>query len=114
MIHKKTRPRPRPRSRSYLIINDIVHCFPDTDSLCHVSRLAESDVETPSHDKILAKATREINSILDQVRKTNKNKEREMEIIDTPKGLFLVWTLCGVAINPKNDDADIIEVLKLK
>lgn len=106
--------RPRPRTRSYLIINDIVHCFPDTDSLCHVSRLAESATETPGHDRALMKATKEINSILNQARKANKNKERELEIIDTPRGLFLVWTLCGVAINPKDDDTDINKVLKLK
>lgn len=43
------------------------------------------------HDESLAKATAEINTILQRVARENGNPTRHLHLLDTGKGLFLAW-----------------------
>jgi hypothetical protein len=78
-------------------------CHPGGENPCYEARLLHGEPEEGSfHDRNLEEATSEINKILDQVRRTEPN--RELAIIAAPDGLFLVWVKQG-------DESDLLRNL---
>jgi hypothetical protein len=75
--------------------------------------LWEADELTDFHDAELARATREINAIVDRIQKNNKDPERNLSFIQFKNRHLLVWATYG-AVTPYDDDATIIKALKLK
>jgi hypothetical protein len=57
------------------------------------------------HDGALVAATRDINGILERVRRLNTNPKQELAFLNTGNGLLLAWTEHG--LGPLDDDEDI-------
>jgi len=72
-----------------------ITCIPGINQSCFAAFLLHAR-PGPSHDEKLEKATSEIDDILDQVRKSEPN--RDLAIIATPDGLFLVWVSQGKGV----------------
>lgn len=83
------------KTRTWMLIDPPgkVYCYKSPDSLCHVSKLRSAKL-SDFHDKVLAKATEQINAILADVEKSNKNRARELSLLDTGEGLLLAWVQC--------------------
>lgn len=78
-------------------------CHDGGESPCYNAELLQGKPEEGSfHDQNLEDATGEINKILYQVRQAEP--KRELAIIATPDGLFLVWVNRG-------DKADVLRKL---
>lgn len=65
-----------------------VKCFESSDDTQIQAKLATSPNRTPFHDAELQQATKEINSILAKVNKTNKDSKRELAFLRVPGGFF--------------------------
>ena len=68
---------------------------------------------TGFHDAELARATKEINAILSEIEKGNKDPERELSFIQFQNRHFLVWAGHGV-VGPDDDDETIQKTLRLR
>jgi len=88
-------------------------CCESTTSNCNVSKLWEAAELTAFHDAELQQATKEINAILGEVTKSNKEPKRELSFIQVKGRHFLAWTMPD-AVGPNNDDQTIRKTLKLK
>ncbi len=69
---------------------------------CNDAVLASAERLTDFHDSELEEATRRINAILDRIRKTNQQPERQLDFCWTPLGLFLAWSTHTIG----SDDAE--------
>jgi len=81
------------KKRTWMEMDGKVYCYKSPDNLCHVSRLRSAKLSA-FHDKALLKATEQINAILVDIEKSNKNKDRELSILNTGEGLLLAWVQC--------------------
>jgi hypothetical protein len=93
---------------------------PEYGMLCYpgkaeqtLTNLWEADELTTFHDAALARATKEINAILSQVQRNNKDRARKLSFIQFRNRHFLVWAGYG-AVGPDDDDATIVKSLGLK
>jgi len=89
-----------------------VICYKSTTADQIVTKLVGVERLSPIHDENLAKATKEINSILTKVEKTNDDPVRELSFLNTHRGLLLVWAETG-AIGSFDDDHEIDKALGL-
>ena len=80
---------------SWLEANGKIYCFVDPADLCVIIRFAELKSLTPFHDAELARCTKEINAILNKVKRNNKSRNRDLSILKTEKGLLLAWVERG-------------------
>jgi len=92
--------------------NKKVNCYASETSSCKVSKLWEVTTLSAFHDADLARATKQINGILSEVQRGNKDRERELSFIQVQNRHFLAWT-SGV-VGPGDDDTTIQKTLKLK
>lgn len=90
----------------------ITCCTSDT-STCNVSKLWEVGELTTFHDSELQQATKEINGILDGVRRSNRDRSRELNLIQVKDRHFLVWTHGGI-VGPHDEDKTVRKMLRLK
>jgi hypothetical protein len=58
-------------------------------------------------------ATKEINSLISKIVRNNKDPNRMLSILDTPKGPFIAWTECD-NVSADDDEVTIREALALK
>jgi hypothetical protein len=82
--------------RTYTIVT-----MPDGSKKCYCGQSSKMDQMVTSmheaaistfHDESLASATKEINAILDNVRSTNSDRNRELAFLLVGDGLLLAWT----------------------
>ena len=78
-----------------------------------VVNLWEAEELTEFHDADLARATKEINAIVERIEKNNKDPERKVSLIEFQGRHLMVWANYG-AVTPYDDDDTIIKALKLK
>lgn len=90
-----------------------VICCASDKSTCTVSKLWEVAQLTSFHDAELQKATTEVNAILDELRKSNKDPERHLSFIQIKDRHFLVWADVGI-VGPHDEDKTIRKMLRLK
>ena len=75
--------------------------------------LWEAEELTEFHDAHLARATKEINAIVERIEKNNKDPKRTLSLIEFQGRHLMVWANYG-AVTPYDDDDTIINALKLK
>jgi hypothetical protein len=90
-----------------------VLCYPYSKAEQTLTNLWEVGALTEFHDAELAKATKEINTILSGVEKRNKNPQRKLSFILFQNRHLLVWAGYG-AVGPNDDEKTLAEALKLK
>jgi hypothetical protein len=78
-----------------------------------VVSLWEAEELTEFHDTELARATKEINAIVDRIQRSNKDPQRTLSLIEFQGRHLMVWANYG-AVTPYDDDETIIKALKLK
>jgi hypothetical protein len=78
-----------------------------------VAGLWEAEELTDFHDAELARATKEINAIVEKIEKNNKEPKRKLSLIEFQGRHLMVWAEYG-AVTPYDDDETIIKALKLK
>jgi hypothetical protein len=78
-----------------------------------VVKLWEAEELTEFHDAPLARATKEINAIVEKIAKNNKDPERTLSLIEYQGRHLMVWAHYG-AVTPYDDDQTIIKALRLK
>ena len=88
-------------------------CFISDAASQTLTNLWEATELTAFHDAELAKATKEINSILSGLEKNNKDPNRKLSFILFQNRHFLVWAGYG-AVGPFDDEKVIAEGFKLK
>jgi hypothetical protein len=90
-----------------------MHCCTSETSTCTVSKLWEVAQLTSFHDAKLQEATKEINAILEGVRKGRRDEKRELCLIQIEDRHFLVWSEEGF-VGPHDDDKTVRKMLRLK
>ena len=88
-------------------------CTKSNAGLQTVCKFQVAEELTAFHDEGLARATETINSILEDVKKSNKDRNRELSVLNVPQGLFLAWTTYN-AVGPNDDDATIESALGVR
>jgi hypothetical protein len=84
----------------------VVMCFKSPAADQHVSSFHQAAVLSEFHDESLAAATKEITAILERVKASNGNKDRELAILNVGgRGFFLVWTENAISAL---DDYDVL------
>ena len=78
-----------------------------------VGNLWEAAELTEFHDAGLARATREINAIVEKIEAGNQDPNRKLSLIEYQGRHLMVWATYG-AVTPYDDDETIIKALKLK
>ncbi|HEX2450742.1 MAG TPA: hypothetical protein VHJ69_06365 [Gemmatimonadales bacterium] len=78
-----------------------------------VSELWEAEGLTEFHDADLARATKEINAIVEKIERNNKDLNHTLSLIEFQGRHLMVWANYG-AVTPDDDDNTIIKALKLK
>lgn len=90
-----------------------VYCCTSDTSSCTVSKLWEAARLSSFHDAELQQATKEINGILDGVKRRASGEDRELSFIQIKDRHFLVWAHEGL-VGPHDDDVTVRKMLKLK
>ena len=90
-----------------------VHCCTSETSTCTVSKFWELRDLTSFHDAQLQQATKEINAILEDLRKRNRDSERDLSFIQIRDRHFLVWAHHGL-IGPADDHHTVRRKLRIK
>jgi hypothetical protein len=110
---KRPKPKPDPEKRSWVITPDtkVVRCYKSPAADCIVTSLWEAE-ETAFYDADLARATKEINHIVTNL-KNKKDPDRELCFLEVEDRLLLTWTEHGT-IGPDDDLNTIKKALRLK
>ena len=103
----------KPKKYAWFYLFGRIYCCASETSTCTVSKLWEVAQLTSFHDAKLQKATKEINAILDGVRKGRRDEERELCLIQIQDCHLLVWSEEGL-VGPDDDDKNVRKVLRLK
>jgi hypothetical protein len=90
-----------------------MNCCESETSTCNVSKLWEVAALSTMHDAALQKATKEINALLDGVRRTNRDSSRELHFVQIEDRHLLAWVHSDL-VGPLNDDRVITKMLRLK
>ena len=115
----KPKPKPVEPARTWCMTTDpktgkgIMHCYQYPDNNCFVTSLWVTDFLTTFHDISLARATKEINAILSNVRGKNKDRKRNLAFIAFEGRLLLAWTHHDL-IGPHDDLRSVIKAFGLK
>ena len=88
-------------------------CCTSETSSCNVSKLWEVTGLTTFHDAALQHATKEINGILDGVRRRNRDRTRELGLVQVGDRHLLVWATERL-VGPHSDDRTLRKTLRLK
>jgi hypothetical protein len=105
--------KPPPPKLSWVVLPEShkLLCIPISGRGCIVSSLWEASGEF--YDPRLTRATKEINDILERLRKENKDRDKELSFIEVENRLLLVWTEHGM-IGPDDDPDTVKKALGLK
>lgn len=108
---------PKPESWSWMMTTDtsgktVVHCFKATRGGQHFDLLWEPQV-SDFHDEQLSRASTEINSILRNIQRNNKDPKQRLAFIEFGNRLMLVWSQYG-AVGPDGDVDAVAKALGLK
>jgi len=90
-----------------------MNCCTSETSTCNLPKLWGVGELTTFHDAELAQATKEINAILDDVKKSNKDPNRHLSFIQIKDRHFLVWTNVGI-VGAYDDNKTVHKMLRLK
>jgi len=101
------------KSYSWSVKGGKVHCCTSETSDCTVTEFWEVGELTAFHDAELQQVTKEINAILDGVKKGNKEPKRHASFIQVQDRHFLVWASHDI-VGPSDDDKTIRKMLRLK
>lgn len=93
--------------------NGKMHCCTSETSTCNLPKLWEVAQLTSFHDAELQEATKEINAILDGIRKGRSDEKRELCLIQINDRHLLVWSEEGL-VGPHDDDETVRKMLRLK
>lgn len=110
------KPKPEPTPKYTWLLGpsperEIICCRGlDGQTLCP---LWEADTLSSFHDEALAKATKEINAILERVSRSKRRDDVELGFIEFRNRLLLVWSTYD-AVSSYDDDEVIIKALGLK
>ncbi len=102
-----------PKTYTWTYKDGKINCCTSKESSCTVSKFWEVGELTSFHDAQLQEATREINAILQDVRKRNADSKRELSLIQINDRHLLVWTHPG-PVGPSDESAKIRRMLRLK
>jgi|SRR5579862_2357134 len=105
--------KPNPKTYSWSEKDGKVHCCTSKESTCTVAGFWEVEELTAFHDVQLQEATREINAILEDLKKRNRDSGRDLSLIQIQDRHFLVWTHPG-PVGPDDGDRAIRRMLRLK
>jgi len=90
-----------------------VNCCESKTNTCNVSKLWEVAALSTMHDTELQRATKEINAVLEGVRRTNRDSSRDLHFIQIEDRHLLAWVHSDL-VGPLNDDQVISNMLRLK
>jgi hypothetical protein len=82
-------------------------CYTDVNTTQRFAMFAEAAKLSDFHDESLAKATKELNSIIKNIPKNKKDPNYELAFLETSEGYFLAWTDNRTVSS--EDDEDVIE-----
>ncbi len=102
-----------PETYAWTVKDGKLNCSTSETSKCTVTGFWEAAELTAFHDAELQHATKEINAILGEIKKGNKDPKRELSFIQVKDRHFLVWTSLGI-VGPHDDDQTIHKMLRLK
>jgi len=91
---------------------DKINCCESQENTCNVSKLWEAST-SPFHDAELQQATNEINAILDEARRTNRDRSRELHFIQIDDRHLLAWVHSDL-VSSRNDPRTIAKLLRVK
>ena len=89
-----------------------MNCCASDESSCNVGKLWEG-ARSLFHDAELQKATSEINGILDEVRRGNRDDARELHFVQIEDRHLLAWVNSDL-VGSSADDQTISKMLRLK
>jgi hypothetical protein len=93
--------------------NGKMNCCTSTTSTCNVSKLWGLAGVTEFHDVRLQRATKEINAILDGLRKRNRDPDRDLNFVQIRGRHLLAWIAKGV-VGPDDEEVAVRKALRLK
>ena len=101
------------KSRDWMLDKDtsVIYCFESSESNQIAAKFIEASSSTPFHDSDLVQATKELNEIVDGLKRDNPN--RELAFLNFGDGLFLAWTTSNT-VSSKDSESVIKQTLKLK
>jgi len=102
----------KPNQYNYIIKGRHVTCSSGPGAQT-VMGLWEAEELSDFHDADLARATKEINAIVDRVEKSNENPKRTLSLIRFQNRHLMVWAHYD-SVTPYDDEDTIIEALKLR
>ena len=92
--------------------NGKMNCCESDSNTCNVSKLWEGET-SPFHDAELQQATKEINAMLDEARRTNRDPSRELHFVQVDDRHLLAWVYSDL-VGSRGDPATIAKMLRLK
>jgi hypothetical protein len=87
-------------------------CRKSKDATQTLTKFWEVEELTAFHDAELAQATKEINAILNEIEKGNKDSRRKLSFIQFRNQHFLVWA--EYRVGSQDDEETIRKTLRLK
>jgi hypothetical protein len=90
-----------------------INCCESTKSSCTVSKLWEVVSLTEFHDAEIQQATKEINGIVEELRRTNRDSSRELHLIQIEDRHLLAWVHSDL-VGAHSGDAKVTRMLRLK
>ncbi|NPV63686.1 MAG: hypothetical protein HPY61_13865 [Methanotrichaceae archaeon] len=109
---KRRKPKPKPPKYTWILSPQGMLCYSDPLGGQTIGRLWEAEYQTAWHDSTLARATKEINSILRKIDESNENPKRRLSFVEFRNRLLLVWAEYDV-VGPEDDDDEIARALGL-
>jgi hypothetical protein len=105
--------RPPKQTYTWLLSPEGMLCMISHDSYQTLTDLWETTALSVFHDAELATATRQVNKILSDLRRSNKDSTRTLSFIRFRNQHFLVWARYG-AVTAMDDERTVVRELKLK
>jgi hypothetical protein len=113
MARPKKPKKPKPPKYTWILSQTGVLCYSDPAGGQQILPLWEADSLSPFHDETLAKATREINAIFNELAEAKPSEDVELSFIEFQDRPFMVWSSYD-AISQYDDDEVVIDALGLK
>lgn len=91
--------------------NGKMNCCESTSNTCNVAKLWEG-VTSPFHDAELRQATREINAILEDLERSNRDAARKLHLVQIHDRHLLAWVHSDL-VSSGSDRATVTKMLRL-
>ena len=91
--------------------NGKMNCCESKDNTCNVAKLWEG-AASAFHDAEIQQATKEINAIIEEVERGNRDKARELRLVQIHDRHLLAWVYSDL-VSSGTDQATVAKMLRL-